>query len=183
MTTTEHPLDRWADGVRRRSEEAFRVVYEETVDDLTSFAYGMVHHRSTAEDMVQEAFVELVRAADRIEGDGRSVRVWLFRSVRFRCLDELRRRKRHAIPSDHLPDPGVEDLHVESLDPRLVGALGELSDRHRSLVVLRHVVGLSGEEIAAVTGTARTAVYGALGRAERKLRSALDRAGYERGDR
>ena len=107
MTTVEHPLDRWADGIRTRSEEAFRAVYTETVNDLTSFAYGMVHHRPTAEDMVQEAFVELVRAADRIKGDGRAVRVWLFRSVRFRCLDELRRRKRQAIPSERLPDDGI----------------------------------------------------------------------------
>ena len=183
MTTVEHPLDRWVDGVRRRSEEALRAVYEQTVDDLTSFAYGMLHHRPSAEDVVQEAFVELVRAADGIEGNGRSLRVWLFKSVRFRCLDELRRRKRQAIPSDRLPDGGTEDQLYEPPDPRLQKALGELSSRHRVLIVLRHVVGLSGEEIAEVTGTTRTAVYGALGRAERKLRSALDRAGYERGDR
>jgi RNA polymerase sigma-70 factor (ECF subfamily) len=142
----------------------------------------MLHDRSSAEDMVQEAFVQLVKAADRIEGGGTAVRVWLFKSVRFRCLDELRRRKRHAVPSHRIPDRGVDDPPVVSPDPRLTDALGELSDRHRALLVMRHVVGLSGEEIAAVTGTTRTAVYGALGRAERKLRSALTRAGYHEGE-
>ncbi len=110
--------------------------------------------------------------------------MWLFRSVRFRCMDELRRRNRQALPSDTIPDRiGVQGREHEGLDPRLENAMAGLNDRHRTLVTLKHVVGMSGDEIAAVMGTSRTAVYGALGRAERKLRSALVRAGFERGDR
>jgi DNA-directed RNA polymerase specialized sigma24 family protein len=39
--------------------------------------------------------------------------------------------------------------------------------------MLRHVAGMSGEEIALVTKSNRSAVYAALGRAERRLRSVL----------
>lgn len=168
-------LDPLVDGIRRRSDAAFRAVYEATADGLASFAYGMLGNRAAAEDAVQQAFLELVQAAASIRGDGRALRVWLFRAVRFSCLDELRRRSRRPeTPVAHIPEPaGVEP----EVGPDLQDALAKLSGRQRSLVMLRHVVGMSGEEIALVTRSNRSAVYAALGRAERRLRSLLDEGG------
>lgn len=174
---TSHALDQYADGIRRRSDHAFRAVYEATADDLASYAYGMLRNRTAAEDAVQQAFLELVRAAEKLRGQGEAIRVWLFRAVRYTCLDELRKAgRRPELPSDSVPDPGYVDADPfdRQIDPVLAGALGSLSNRQRSLVVLRHVVGLSGEEMARVMKTSRTAVYAALNRAERRLRQALD---------
>ncbi len=164
-----HPLDRWVDGIRNLSEPAFEAVYHATVDDLLSFANGMLRSRAAAEDVVQEAFVALVRSAPRIRGDGRSLRVWLFRTVRNRSIDEIRRRGTRAIPSDSIPETPVED-DQPGLGPELENALAGLTPRQRSLVMMRHVVGLDGDEIAAVIGTTRGAAYAALARAERRLR-------------
>ncbi len=174
--TSTHPLDSWVDGVREGSNDAFRHVYEATVDGLVSFAFGMIGDRRTAEDIVQQSFVELVAAAPKFRGDGRALRAWLYKSVRFGCLDEYRRRSRRPeIPSDELPDVPIQDHDPSSqdLDPSLEEALVSLSRRHRTLVILRHVVGLSGEEIASVMGMTRRAVYSALSRAENNLRNAL----------
>jgi RNA polymerase sigma-70 factor (ECF subfamily) len=174
----DHALDQYADGIRRRSDVAFRAVYEATADDLASFAYGMLRDRTAAEDAVQQAFLELVRSAEALRGGGEAIRVWLFRSVRFRCLDELRRAfRRSELVSDSVPDQGISDADPfeREIGPGLAAALSALSDRQRSVVVLRHVVGLSGEEIGRVMATNRTAVYAALGRAERALRRALDK--------
>ena len=174
--TGPHPLDPHVAGIRTRSEEAFRAVYDALADDLVSFAFGMLSDRKTAEDVVQQAFVELVRAAPKIKGDGRSLRAWLFKSVRFGCLDEYRRRSRRPeIPHETLPDLAVgQDPLSDHLDPSLEGALNQLSKRHRTVVLLRHVVGLSPEEIAQVIGSSRRATYAVLNRAETKLRSILD---------
>jgi RNA polymerase sigma-70 factor (ECF subfamily) len=49
-----------------------------------------------------------------------------------------------------------------------------LSERQRSLLVLRHVVGLPAAEVAKVMGTNRSAVYAATARAERRLRGMLE---------
>jgi len=175
LTDGHRALDEWVDGIRARSEAAFHAVYTSMANDLVSFAIGMLGDRRAAEDAVQQAFLELVKAAPGIRGDGRSLRSWLYRSVRFGCLDELRRRKRRPeIPTDELPEPAHSPPAAEGLDPGLESALSELSDRQRSLVVMRHVVGLSGQEIAKVTRSNRTAVYAALGRAERRLRTLLD---------
>ena len=171
-----HPLDDLVAGVRARTNDAFKAVYDHTADDLISFAYGMLGDRRTAEDVVQQAFVELVKAAPRFKGNGGALRAWLFQSVRFGCLDEYRRRSRRPeIPHDSVPDVGMDsDPLADQLDPRLEQALDGLTKKQRSAVLLRHVAGLSGEEVAQVLGVSRKAAYATVARAERRLRSTLD---------
>ena len=175
MTARNRDLDQWVDGIRSRSDSAFRAVYLSMANDLVSFAIGMLGDRRAAEDTVQQAFVELVKAAPGLRGDGRSLQAWLYRSVRYGCLDEIRRRgRRPEAPSAQLPERAGVPEPDHDLDPDLASALAQLSDRQRELVVLRHVVGLDGHEIAAATRSNRAAVYAALGRAERRLRTLLD---------
>lgn len=173
--TAPHPLDLHVQGIRDRTDQAFRAVYDALADDLLSFAYGMVSDKRTAEDIVQQSFVELVRSAHKIRGEGRSLRAWLFRSVRYGCMDEYRRRaRRPEIPHDVLPETTLDVDPLENhLDPVVEEALASLSKRHRTVVVLRHVSGLSGDEIADVLGTTRRAAYAVLSRAEANLRAAL----------
>ena len=157
------------DGIRERSDLAFTTVYQLLASDLVSFASGMLRDRGAAEDAVQQAFFELARAAPTIEGDGRSLRAWLYRSVRYNCLDEIRRRKRHPEdPTERFPEAGVSDP-IDLPDPALQTALMELSDRQRAIVVLRHVLGASFDDIAKVMSSNRTAMYAACTRAERSL--------------
>lgn len=163
-------------GIRTRSDAAFATAYRLTADPLASFANGMVRDVPFAEDAVQQAFLELVQAAPTIKGDGRSLRAWLFRSVRFTCLDELRRRARRPEKlAATVPEVGVEAEIPAGFetDPELSRAMGRLSERQRTLLVLRHVVGMSGNEIADVVGGNRVAVYAAIRRAEQHLRTLL----------
>ncbi len=167
-------LDALPEGVRRLAPEAFRDLYELLADGLNSFAYSMLRDGSAAEDAVQQAFLELVQAAPTIRGDGRALRAWLFRSVRFRCLDEIRRRERrretlHAqVPDDLIstvPSPGGEgDLEA---------AMSQLTHQQRSVLFLRHVMGMSGHEVAVILETNRAAVFATAARAERRLRQLL----------
>ncbi|RPI25990.1 MAG: RNA polymerase sigma factor [Actinobacteria bacterium] len=166
--------DALVDGIRERSETAFSTVYRLVASDLVSFAFGMLHDRGAAEDAVQQAFLELARAAPGIEGDARSLRAWLYRSVRFSCLDELRRRtRRPETVMDPLPEPGSPAGEPDLPDPDLRRALMELSERQRAIVLLRHVTGFSVDEVAEILQTNRTAVYAASARAERRLRKRL----------
>ena len=168
-----HALDAWVDGIRRGSDEAYRAVYDHTASDLLSFAHGLLRNRASAEDVVQQAFLELVAAAPSFRGRGEALRVWLFKSVRFRCLDQLRRASSREIVTDRVPELGVSDETSIDIDPRLVAALDDLSERQRSMVLMRHVVGMSGAEIASVVGLNRAAVYAVVRRAERRLRESV----------
>ena len=172
-------LDEWVEGIRQRSNEAFRAVHESMANDLASFAIGFLRDRKAAEDAVQQAFLELVKAADTITGDGRSLRAWLYRSVRFTCLDELRRRKRKPVDLGATDDdhpPTVVDHTEHHLAPELEMALSGLTERQRTLILLRHVVDLPVEEIAHVMAMSKAAVYSALGRAEKRLRALFDQS-------
>jgi len=174
VSRAEDALDELVDGIRHRSEEAFSAVYSLTANGLASYANGMLRDRLAAEDAVQQAFLELTRAAPNLRGSGRSLRAWLYRSVRYTCLDEIRRRGRHPeVVTDAVPDIGYLD-EIEMPDPALHAALMELSERQRSLLLLRHVVGLHADAVATVMGTNRTAVYAATARAERRLRHLLE---------
>ncbi len=176
---SEYPeLDEIMNGIRTRSETAFATAYRHTSDPLASFANGMVRDTRLAEDAVQQAFLELVQSAPTIKGDGRSLRAWLFRSVRFTCLDELRRRQRRPEQlSAEVPEVGVEPDLPQGLDadPDLSAAMEQLTQHQRTILVLKHVVGMDGNEIADVVGGNRVAVYAANRRAEQRLRTLLAR--------
>ncbi len=176
MVRLSHPRsldDSLVDGVRERSDEAFSTVYQLVASELLSFANGMLRDRGAAEDAVQQAFLELARAAPTIKGDGNSLRAWLFRSVRFSCLDEIRRRKRRPEqPTADVPEGEIETDSTEG-DPIVHEALQRLGERHRAILVLRHVIGYSVDEVARILESNRTAIYAASARAERRLRKEL----------
>ena len=176
MARTRPELDTLVPALKRRDPVAFRQLYEDLADSLGRFAFGILRDRSMAEDVVQQAFLEFVQAAPTLKGSGRSVRAWLYRSVRFRCLDELRRRSRR--PEDltnELPELESTDTDPmeEMLDPVIEVALDSLTPEQRTVVLLRHVEGLSGSEVAKVVGSNRVAVYAMTSRAEASLRRAL----------
>ncbi|MCL1587189.1 MAG: RNA polymerase sigma factor [Actinomycetia bacterium] len=175
MAAPAPDLDVLVDGIRERSEAAFSDLHHLMSNRLVSFAYGMLRDRQAAEDAVQQAFLELASTAQSFRGDGRSLRSWLYRSVRFNCLDEVRRRERHPErPTDELPDIASMDSDMElGVDPILEMALQELSEQQRSIIILKHVLGFSGDEIARILGSNRAAVYASAARAERRLKKLL----------
>ncbi|NOY56237.1 MAG: RNA polymerase sigma factor [Actinobacteria bacterium] len=169
-------LDALVPALRRRDPAAFRRLYEALSGSLGRFAFGMLRDRLAAEDAVQQAFLEFVKAAPDLVGDGRSVRAWLYRSVRFTCLDEIRRRSRRPEQlMDELPEPETQE--VDPIDvpfgPDLEAAFAALTPHQQTVVLLRHVVGMSGAEVAQVVGSNRVAVYAMIARAEASLRRAL----------
>jgi RNA polymerase sigma-70 factor (ECF subfamily) len=67
------------------------VVYDRHSAPAFSLAYRMVGTRNAAEDVVQEAFLSLWRAADRYDATRGSVRTWILGIVHNRAIDALRR--------------------------------------------------------------------------------------------
>ena len=169
-------LDALPEGVRRLAPGAFDQLYRLLADGLNSFAYSMLRDRGAAEDAVQQAFLELVKAAPTFRGDGRALRAWLYRSVRFRCLDEVRRRTRHPeVPHAEVPDQSSGPSPGGGSD--LEAALSRLTHQQRAVLFLRHVMGMSGHEVATILGTNRAAVFATAARAERRLRELLSDEG------
>lgn len=175
MDTQTEYLDGLVGGIRERSDRAFADLHRVMADALASYAFGMLRDRQAAEDVVQQAFLELVRSAPSLRGDGRSLRAWMYRAVRFNCLDEVRRRSRRPEhPTADLPEVMARDTDPDmGFDPELEDALRQLSEQQRSIIILKHVLGFSGDEIATILDSNRTSVYASAARAERRLKKLL----------
>ena len=162
-------IDALIPGLKAGQTQAYNRLHALLADRLFRGAYRLLEDRQEAEDAVQEAFLELIRAGCPPD-EGRSLEAWMFTSIRFTCADLFRKRKRHpATPRADVPDREDEDEYWLGYDPALERALAELTPMQRLVIHLKHVEGLDGHTIADITGISRGAVYATAARAERRL--------------
>ena len=130
-------------------------------------AYVLRGEAADAEDVAQEAFVQVFRHLGALRGDGAGFAPWLRRIVVRRCLDHLRRAGRGR---DMPADRGREQRAVESTagtDTRLLveTLLDQLTPPLRATLVLRECEGLDYDEIAQTlrvpVGTVRSRLHAA----------------------
>src|SRR3954454_12362955 len=81
--------------VRRGQAPAFEVIYERHASAAYSLAYRIVGTRGGAEDVTQEAFLNLWRSGARYDRSRGSVRTWVLGIVHHRAIDALRRATVH----------------------------------------------------------------------------------------
>src|SRR5439155_18229214 len=93
--------------VRRGEARAFEVLYDRHAGAAFSLAYRMVGTRSTAGDVVQEAFLAFWRANARYDRARGSVRTWILGIVHNRAIDGLRRGSVHD--RRRVSDEGLEE--------------------------------------------------------------------------
>jgi RNA polymerase sigma-70 factor (ECF subfamily) len=148
-------------------------------DRYARYAARMLGSADAAEDAVQDAFV---RAYDRLAEcrDPDKFVGWFFLILRNRCFAE-RRKNRTSAPLEAAGAIAAADQPdgVETAERRraLQRALLELTPEQREVFVLKHVEGLSYDEIAARVGTSVPSLKMRMHRAYDRLREQLkDRA-------
>jgi RNA polymerase sigma-70 factor (ECF subfamily) len=174
------------DAVRRRDPEALGEFFELYFDRLYNVAYHIVGDRPLAEDVLQEVFLKVHRAADQIDPE-RDPGPWLATLTRNACRERWRRRgrrvDRHARSLDNgsglkerlsATGNGPENGALRSERDRTIAkALMQLPGELREVVVLRDYHGLSHDEIAAVVGARGATVRKRYSRALAGLRQHL----------
>jgi RNA polymerase sigma factor (sigma-70 family) len=110
------------------------------------------------EDVVQEAFIKLVRQRRPPE----DAVAWLYRVVRNGALDHgkaarrrLRRESAASRPVRWFVEPEVDGLDAETA----VAALEQVAPERREVIVAHHWGGLSFEQIAAVAGCSASTAF------------------------
>jgi RNA polymerase sigma-70 factor (sigma-E family) len=162
-------------------------LYDGHYAELVRVAVLLVRDRETAEDVVQDAYVQLCRRWDRLEDPGEAVG-YLRTSVLNGARSALRRRgvaRRHqaeGVDGPHGPD-GRVDGATPGADEGVVGreqrdavlrALQRLPRRQREVLVLRHYLDLPEGEIAGLLGISRGSVKTHAARAAAALRTTLE---------
>jgi len=134
------------------------------------YALALTHQPADAEDLVQEAWLNLSRRYGRVESNA-----LLFTAVRNLFVDQCRRKKIVQFDSIDQPEPPVLPAAVEE-EPGVKGdletLLAVLRPVERETLFLHYYQGHTAEEIAQMTGQPRGTVLSLLHRAIAKLREA-----------
>jgi RNA polymerase sigma-70 factor (ECF subfamily) len=152
-------------------------------DRVHSHAAWMLHGPEDARDVAQEALMRLWVHREQVRGE--TAGSWLLRTTHNLCIDRMRRRRvRPQVDPEHLdtmvdrgnPDPSRSAEATEL--GRMIGkALGSLSLRDRSAVLMREVHGMTYEEIAAAIDAPLGTIKSIIHRSRERLRRALTTAG------
>lgn len=141
-----------------------------------AFAFRMLGRRDAVDDVVQEAFLHVHRAARRYQPDAKFT-TWLYSIVVNLCRDAGRRARRaHAHLSEGAAPslgPPADPLEARERAERVRSAVDALPDRQRTAVLLHRYQGLSHREVAQATGWSESAVESLIVRAYATLRQEL----------
>ena len=125
-------------------------IFEAEEEGLVRFAFGFLGRRELAEEIVQEGFLALFENYEEVENP----RAWLYRAIRNKALNEIRKRKREVIDDSVGLEAGDEREAPDAVLGRLEAAgqlqllIAELGPRDGQLVHLKYFEGLDYKEIA-----------------------------------
>lgn len=152
--------------------------------------YNMTSNREDAADLTQDAFIKAFQSIHRFQGQS-SFFTWLYRIAVNSTLTHLRKSKLRTFFSFekiHEEDKSAEvlslltdkagtdrELLAKELQEKLNEAMQKLSTKHRTVVTLFEIDGMSHEEIAEVMNCSVGTVRSRLHYAKQLLQSELQR--------
>jgi len=172
---------------QRGDMRAFEELVARHRDKIYARAYSMMRNEEEAIDLSQEAWVKGWQRLKQFQGDS-SFGTWMTRIVINLCLDQLRKHKRQrteSIEAMSEESGGVErQMPVITVNPtaglergelrqRIDRALGQLSEAHRTVMVLHEFEEMEYKEIAKTMGCSIGTVMSRLFYARRKMAALL----------
>jgi RNA polymerase sigma-70 factor (ECF subfamily) len=162
-----------------RDTEAFELLYRRYSRAVYAVVRRMLADHGRSEDVVQEAFASVWRAAAGYRRERGSASGWLFAIARNASADALRGRRAATVAeAPDLPDPsaGPEQRTAAELEAFSVhAAVDSLPDRERVVIELAYFSGLSQSEVAErlslPLGTVKTRTRSGLARLAERLSS------------
>ncbi len=150
--------------------EAFEALYRRYRDWSVSLAYRFAHDRDAALDVMQEAFIYLLRQFPGFELTARFT-TFFYPVVRHLAHQRQRKVQRETAPLTHAAEPfASDDDPPDEAREALDALLAEMPEAQREAIVLRFVEGMSIEDIAAAMEVPPGTVKSRLHHGLRRLR-------------
>jgi len=177
---------------RDGDQEAFRALVVRYQRKVYAVALGIVKDRDLAWDVAQEAFVRVHAHLGEFKGESK-FSTWVLRIASHHAIDVVRRERTSAKQDiDEVREPDLagagEGILATALgtDPQanalrrelaeqMAGALAQLPEKHRTILVLRELEGLSYEELAERLDIQKGTVMSRLFHARKKMQALLRR--------
>ncbi|MGA1204464.1 MAG: sigma-70 family RNA polymerase sigma factor [Opitutales bacterium] len=167
---------------------AFDVLVRKYRERLYGIIYNLTSNREDAADLTQEAFIKAFSSINRFKGRS-AFFTWLYRIGVNTALSHLKRNRfRRFFSLEHIQEEGSNAQVVEALaakhksekgallselQEKLNEAMQKLSPKHRTVVVLFEIEGLSHQEIADIVGCSVGTVRSRLHYAKQQLQADL----------
>lgn len=139
-----------------RDRRALLIFYRRFAPKLSRFIAGKVGNPSDAEEVMQDTLFAFLEAIRDFQGKS-NIQTFLFSICQHKVVDYYRKKKlKHAVFSQ-MPQLEViispllgpeEELDVTLVKEKIHAVLGRLLPRHRQILMLKYLDGLSVEEIA-----------------------------------
>jgi RNA polymerase sigma-70 factor, ECF subfamily len=181
----------------RQVQEGNVAAYDHLVrkyrERLYSVVYNLTSNREDAADLTQESFIKAFTSIRRFKGNS-AFFTWLYRIAVNTTLSHLKRnRLRRFFSLDNIQEEGApadvldalaqrhrteKGALLSELQEKLNEALQKLSPKHRTVVILFEIEGLSHQEIADImdcsVGTVRSRLHYAKQQLQVYLRDFVD---------
>jgi RNA polymerase sigma-70 factor, ECF subfamily len=176
---------------QRGDVRAFEILLTRHRRPVFNFILRYVALRETAEDLLQETFLRVIKGAETYQRQAKFT-TWLYTIARNLCVDQSRRAKHRKAQSldaplnksddagtllDVLPASGIasdrQTVNKELL-VRMEAAIGRLVEEQREVFLMREFLDMPFKEIAEVVGVPENTVKSRMRYALEKLRLELD---------
>jgi RNA polymerase sigma-70 factor (ECF subfamily) len=176
---------------QRGEVRAFEVLLTRHRRPVFNFILRFIGDRETAEDLLQEAFMRVIKGAEAYKRQAKFT-TWLYTIARNLCVDQTRRRKhrKHASldqPMDNSDDSGtlmdvIANKEMASdrktvnkqLHEQMQRAIASLGEEQREVFLMREFLDMPFKQIADVVGVPENTVKSRMRYALEKLRLELD---------
>lgn len=152
--------------------EGLYLLYVRYEEDVFRFVNSMVKDHHEAEDITQSVFLKLVTVLRTYEARDVPFIAWVLRVARNMCLDHLRDRRSIAYDEVSAQVDNQSQIGNERRKD-LCWALEQLPEEQRSVLILRHIRGLSPPEIADALGKSESSIDGLHHRGRKSMQSTL----------
>ena len=157
-------------------QQAFARVYDQTAARAYGLALRVVRDPAQAEEVTQEAFLEVWRSAARFDADRGSALSWMMTIVHRKAVDRVRaaeaasrRDETYQHQQQQVAHDSTAEIAHSALEARRVRvALAELTQVQRDAIGLAYFGGYTHTEVAAMLGLP-------LGTAKTRIRDGLIR--------
>jgi len=182
--TAKHEVAALASEAAGGDRQAFRALVDRTHRTVYRVALRILDDTAGAEDVVQETYIRAWRGLAKVR-DPLATYGWICRIARNVATDQLRARSRKKALSLDLavgegrsplvellanPDGGPESQLGEAEVARAVQeAIASLKEKHRLVLTLRELDGMSYEELSIALGCSMGTVESRLHRARKSL--------------
>ncbi|MEQ9306497.1 MAG: RNA polymerase sigma factor [Marinoscillum sp.] len=167
------------------NEEAFAVLLERHKDRVFTTIYVIVKDRYQAEDLMQDAFIKAIKTikSGKYNEEGKFL-PWILRIAHNLAIDHFRKAKRYPqiVMEDgssvfntlEFSEAPIEDEHVKKDTYNLLKHyIQELPEAQKEVLVMRHYMQMSFQEIADATGVSINTALGRMRYALINLRKKL----------